>query len=61
MYALYQDKKHASYDKRAKQDKVLEVMKDQILFGETMKRIMNEEKAQQKYIQEQEQTHALNE
>lgn len=54
MYALYQDKRHASYDKRIKQDKIMEVMKDQILFGESMKRIMNEEKTHQKYIKDKE-------
>ena len=54
MYALYQDKRHASYDKRVKQDKIMEVIKDQILFGESMKRIMNEEKTLQKYIKDKE-------
>ena len=54
MYALYQDKRHASYDKRIKQDKIMEVMRDQILYGDSMKRIMNEEKVLQKYIKDKE-------
>ena len=60
MYALYQDKRHASYDKRIKQDKILEVMKDQILYGDSMKRIMNEEKVLHKYIKDKEMSDTLN-
>jgi hypothetical protein len=38
----------------------LEVMKDQILYGDSMKRIMNEEKVLTKYIRDKEMSDTLN-
>ena len=38
----------------------MEVMKDQILYGDSMKRIMNEEKVLHKYIKDKEMSDTLN-
>jgi len=38
MHQLYKDKIHISYEKRAKADKILDLMKDQLANGESMRR-----------------------
>lgn len=54
MHQLYMDKVHVSYEKRAKQEKILEVMKEQIINGESQRRIVQEQLARDRYIQNKE-------
>lgn len=54
MAQIYQEKTHKSYEKRARQEKILQLMQDQLVGGETMKRLVQEEKAMNKYIQHKE-------
>jgi hypothetical protein len=42
MHSIYQEKVHLSHAKRAKQDKILEHIRDQIENGVSMKRINQE-------------------
>jgi len=39
MHQLYKDKVHISYEKRAKADKILALMKNQLEQGESMRRL----------------------
>lgn len=39
MHQIYLEKRHASYDKRERQDKVLAAMEEKLVGGETMKRL----------------------
>ena len=50
MYFVNQEKKHASYEKREKIDKIYEILKSQIEEGETMKRLQQEERAMANYM-----------
>lgn len=43
-----------SYEKRVKQEKILDVMREQIINGESQKRIAQEQQARDKYIQNKE-------
>ncbi|CDW75556.1 UNKNOWN [Stylonychia lemnae] len=54
MHSIYQDKVHVSYEKRAKQDKIHEHIKEQIENGESIRRINQEQKALEKYIKKKE-------
>ena len=39
MTQIYEEKKHISYEKRAKNDKILALMSDKLADGESMKRL----------------------
>lgn len=54
MHQLYMDKVHVSYEKRAKQEKVIEAIQDQIINGESQRRIAQEQQARDRYIQNKE-------
>lgn len=54
MAQIYEEKKHKSYEKRERQEKLLALMSDQLNGGETMKRLAQEERAMNKYIQNKE-------
>lgn len=49
MYHIYQDKVHASYAKREKNDKIVDYMKDKIESGVTHQRIVKEQQSLENY------------
>ena len=54
MQAIYEVKKHISYEKREQNDKVMGLMMDKLTEGQTNKRIQQEEKAMNNYIKNKE-------
>ncbi len=60
MHELYKDKIHVSYERRVKADKIIDLMKDQLANGESMRRLNQEEQAMMKYIANKELYDTLN-
>ena len=54
MTQLYEEKKHCSYEKRAKTDKILALMVGKLESGDTMKRYVQEEKARSQHVEKKE-------
>ena len=61
MHQIYEEKKHISYEKRAKNDKILELMKERLEQGESFKRQTQEEQAMQNYVSKKEQADKIDE
>ena len=55
MTQIYEEKKHISYQKRERNDKILSLIQDQLSGGQTVKRQMQEENAMNNYIQKKNQ------
>jgi hypothetical protein len=54
MAQIYEVKQHVSYAKREKNDKMVDMMKDQLLEGNTMKKLQKEEKAISNFVKNKE-------
>lgn len=55
MAQLYNVKPHISYEKRKRNDKIVNLMKDQLEGGDTAKKRQLEERAMQQYVKNKEQ------
>ena len=52
MDAVFEEKKHISYDKRARNDKQVEAIKKKLDQGDTQRKLEQEEKAIENYFRE---------